>query len=108
MLLSPYLVTTLDEHVEPATGRRSISLRVPEIDATGHVALRNRTLNVQIPKGVTEDPHIRLKGQGAPGIGRLPAGDFYLEVHFKTDPLCRVVGRDLYLEGNHRLYRSFS
>jgi curved DNA-binding protein len=49
-------------------------------------------------RGITEGQHIRLKGQGAPGIGRLPAGDLYLEVHFKPDPLYRVVGRDLYLE----------
>ena len=59
---------------------------------------RIATLNVTIPKGVTEGQHIRLKGQGAPGIGRLPAGDLYLEVHFNPDPLYRVVGRDLYLE----------
>lgn len=77
---------------------RSISLRVPGIDETGHLVLRDRTLNVQIPKGVTEGQHIRLKGQGAPGIGWLSAGDLYLEVHFKQDPLYRVVRRDLYLE----------
>jgi curved DNA-binding protein len=90
------ILIELRDAFEGAT--RAISLRVPEIDATGHVVLRDRTLNVQIPKGVTEGQHIRLKGQGAPGIGRLPAGDLYLEVHFKPDPLYRVVGRDLYLE----------
>ena len=77
---------------------RSISLRVPEIDATGHVALRERTLKVQIPKGVTDGQHIRLKGQGSPGSGRLPAGDLYLEVRFKPDPLYRAIGRDLYID----------
>ena len=90
------ILIELRDALEGAT--RAISLRVPEIDATGHVVLRDRTLNVQIPKGLTEGQHIRLKGQGAPGIGRLPAGDLYLEVHFKPDPLYRVVGRDLYLE----------
>ena len=77
---------------------RSISLRVPEISADGHVALRDRTLNVQIPKGVTEGQNIRLKRQGAPGIGQLPAGDLYLEIHFKPDSVYRAVGRDLQID----------
>ena len=77
---------------------RPISLRVPEVDATGHVVLKERSLNVTIPKGVTEGQSIRLKGQGAPGIGRLPAGDLYLEIHFKPESLYRVVGRDLYID----------
>jgi curved DNA-binding protein len=90
------ILVDLRDVFEGAT--RAISLRVPEIDATGHLALRDRTLSVQIPKGVTEGQHIRLKGQGAPGTGRLPAGDLYLEIHFKPDPLYRVSGCDLYLE----------
>lgn len=77
---------------------RSIALRVPEIDDTGHLVLRDRTLNVQIPKGVTRGQTIRLKGQGSPGMGRLSAGDLYLEIDFKPDPLYRVSGRDLYLD----------
>jgi len=76
---------------------RQVSLHAPQVDDTGHVVLRDRTLNVQIPKGVTEGQHIRLKGQGAPGIGGAPAGDLYLEVAFKPDPLYRVDGHDLYL-----------
>jgi len=77
---------------------RTMSLRIPELDESGHVRVRDRVLTVQIPKGVTEGQHIRLKGQGAPGMGRLPAGDLYLEVHFNPDPLYRVVGRDIHLD----------
>jgi curved DNA-binding protein len=77
---------------------RAVSLHVPEVDGTGHVSFRERVLNVQIPKGVTEGQHIRLKGQGSPGIGGAPAGDLYLEVSFKPDPLYRAVGRDLHLD----------
>ena len=77
---------------------RSITLKVPEVDHRGHVVLRERTLSVQIPKGITDGQHVRLKGQGGPGTGKLPAGDLYLEVHFKTDQNYRVVGRNLYLE----------
>ncbi len=81
-----------------AGATRALSLRVPHLDESGHVSVRDRTLNVQIPKGVTEGQSIRLKGQGAPGVGRLPSGDLYLEIQFKPDPLYRPVGRDLYLE----------
>jgi curved DNA-binding protein len=77
---------------------RTISLRAPELDENGHLALRQRTLSVQIPKGIVEGQHLRLKGQGAPGKDRLPSGDLYLEVRFKPDPLYRVLGRDLYLD----------
>jgi curved DNA-binding protein len=77
---------------------RTISLRIPEIDKGGHVVLRNRTLDIQIPKGVIGGQQIRLKGQGGPGTGRLPAGDLYLEVQFNSDPLYRAAGRDLYLD----------
>jgi curved DNA-binding protein len=77
---------------------RQVSLHAPEVDESGHVVLRDRVLNVQIPKGVTEGQHIRLKGQGAPGIGGASAGDLYLEVGFRPDLLYRVAGRDLHLD----------
>jgi curved DNA-binding protein len=77
---------------------RPVSLRVPKLDESGHLVLGSHTLNVQIPKGVIDGQQIRLKGQGAPGTGRLPAGDLYLEIQFKPDPLYRAAGRDLYLD----------
>jgi curved DNA-binding protein len=53
---------------------------------------------VRIPKGVRQGQHIRLAGQGTPGLGGGPAGDLYLEVEFKPHRLYRVDGRDLYLD----------
>lgn len=91
-----HIVVDLRDVFEGAT--RNISLRVPELDENGHLYLRDRTLSVKIPKGVTEGQSIRLKGQGSPGFGRLPAGDLYLEISFKPDKLYRVSGRDLYLD----------
>lgn len=78
--------------------KRAITLRVPEVDAGGHVVVKNRTLNVTIPKGVREGQSIRLAGQGSPGMGKGPAGDLYLEVRFAPDPLYRVEGRDVSLD----------
>ena len=77
---------------------RSISLRAPELDSTGHVSTRLRTLNVRIPKGVKQGQRIRLAGQGSPGIGKGQAGDLYLEIEFNPHSLYRVEGRDVYLE----------
>lgn len=77
---------------------RHITLQVPEVDPAGHVVTRQRTLKVNIPRGVREGQRIRLAGQGAPGIGEGPAGDLYLEIAFKPHPFYRVEGRDVYLD----------
>jgi curved DNA-binding protein len=75
---------------------RTITLRVPEADEHGRVITRQRTLNVTIPKGVTEGQQLRLAGQGQPGSGGAPAGDLYLEIRFAEDRRFRVEGRDVY------------
>jgi curved DNA-binding protein len=78
--------------------KRSITLRVPEVDETGHVVVKNRTLNVTIPKGIREGQSIRLAGQGSPGMGKGQAGDLYLEVRFAPDPVYRVDGKDVSID----------
>ncbi len=76
---------------------RQISLRVPRLDAQGHVLLDTRTLNVKIPRGVRAGQIIRLAGQGAPGFSGGPPGDLLLEVQFRPHPRFRAEGRDLHL-----------
>lgn len=76
---------------------RTVTLRAPELDEHGQLVTHERTLQVQIPKSVREGQLIRLAGQGSPSVGGSPAGDLYLEIHFKPHPLYRVDGRDLYL-----------
>jgi curved DNA-binding protein len=78
--------------------QRSISLRVPEVDAQGRVVLRERRLDVSIPKGIRAGQHLRLSGQGEPGLGEGPAGDLYLEIGFNPHPQFRIDGRDVYLD----------
>ncbi|HVL75594.1 MAG TPA: DnaJ C-terminal domain-containing protein [Noviherbaspirillum sp.] len=75
---------------------RSVTLRAPATDALGHVMLSERTLNVDIPKGIREGQMIRLTGQGSPGAGGGPNGDLFLEVHFAPHPRYRAEGRDVY------------
>jgi curved DNA-binding protein len=78
--------------------QRSISLRMPMLDAKGHVLLQERTLDVSIPKGIRGGQHLRLAGQGGAGLGEGPAGDLYLEVEFNPHPRFRIDGRDVYVE----------
>lgn len=75
---------------------RSITLQSPTQEASGRVVMRERSLRVQIPRGVREGQRLRLAGQGAPGSdGR--SGDLYLEIQFKPHAWYRVVDKDLYL-----------
>ncbi|MES2149290.1 MAG: DnaJ C-terminal domain-containing protein [Pseudomonadota bacterium] len=75
--------------------QRPLTISTQGADAHGQVTTEQRNLNVSIPKGVREGQHIRLKGQGGAGTGGAPAGDLYLEVHFKQDPRFRVEGHDV-------------
>lgn len=77
----------LEETYQGAT--RSLNLRAFQ---------QERTLNVKIPKGVKQGQHIRLQGQGSPGVNGGAAGDLYLEIAFNPHPLYRVEELDVYLE----------
>lgn len=78
--------------------QRTISLRMPVIDTTGHATLQERQLEVNVPKGVRQGQHLRLSGQGAMGHGGAGAGDLYLEIQFRPHPVFRVDGRDIYFD----------
>jgi len=78
--------------------QRSISLRMPVLDAQGQVTMQERTLDVSIPKEIRAGQHLRLAGQGGPGLGKGPAGDLYLEIAFNPHPQFRTDGRDVYLD----------
>lgn len=88
------IVVPLEDAFHGAT--RELTLHSPELDAAGNVALRERTLQVAIPKGIRAGQLIRLAGQGSPGLGGGPRGDLYLEIEFAPHPRWRVDGRDLY------------
>ncbi len=77
---------------------RQITLRSPRLDASGHVAYAERTLEVRVPAGVRPGQMIRLAGQGEPGHGGAPAGDLFLEVQIRPHPRFVVHGADLVAE----------
>jgi len=77
---------------------RTLTLRHSELGSDGRPRLKERTLNVHIPKGVRQGQHIRLAKQGSPGIGKGEAGDLYLEIEFRPHPFYKVEGNDVYLD----------
>jgi curved DNA-binding protein len=88
------VTVSLNDAFKGAT--RSLRLQVPEANARGQVVSKLKTLNVKIPKGVTEGQQIRLAGQGGPGEGGAPNGDLYLEIEFEKHPYFTLQGKDVY------------
>ena len=90
LLLAFFLEETL------ANESKKISFQVPQYNGAGHrVGETTKTLNVKIPAGVTDGERIRLKGQGAPGVGGGASGDLYLIIRLAPHPLFDVEGHNL-------------
>jgi curved DNA-binding protein len=79
---------TLELSLEEAArgGRRQITLG------------DGRDYEVNIPAGVTDGQIIRLRGEGAEGMGGGPAGDLLLRVRVRPHSRFRVEGRDLHTD----------
>jgi len=90
------ILINIDDAFHGAT--RAISIKHTELDQTGRPRLKERTLNVHIPKGVRQGQHVRLAKQGAKGIGNGEAGDLFLEIEFQSHPFYQVEGKDIYLK----------
>jgi curved DNA-binding protein len=81
-------VETVGGH--PQRSKLTISLEDSYHGGSRQVSLSTgRTLNVQIPKGVTAGQTIRLADQGARG------GDLLLEIEFAPHPQFKIEGRDI-------------
>jgi curved DNA-binding protein len=75
---------------------KQISYTLPHYDVNGRrLEDITKTLKIKIPKGVADSERIRLKGQGAPGIGNGPAGDLYLRVRLVPHPMFDVEAHNL-------------
>jgi len=77
---------------------RTLTLRHSELGADGRPQIRERSINVKIPKGIAPGQQIRLAGQGEPGFGGAEPGDLYLEVEYKSHPLYHLDGKTVYLD----------
>ena len=57
-----------------------------------------RTLDVTIPPGTNDGAILRLRGQGAPGIGGGPTGDAMIEIGIAPHPYFQRDGNDIVVE----------
>ncbi|MCR6650195.1 MAG: DnaJ domain-containing protein [Cellvibrionaceae bacterium] len=90
------ILIDLEDAYKGAT--RTLTLRHSEIGADGRPQIRERAINVKIPKGIAPGQQIRLSGQGEAGLGGAGAGDLYLEVEFKPHALYHLDGKTVYLD----------
>ncbi len=79
-----------------SSGRMNLGSVCPECRGAGRVA-KQRTVEVNIPAGVTDAQRIRLAGEGAAGTNG-QRGDLYLLVRLKPHPQFERHGRDLYVD----------
>ena len=56
------------------------------------------TLSVRIPAGIENGARLRLAGKGGDGTGGGPAGDVYLNITIKPDPVFTREGDDIVVE----------
>ena len=88
---------TIDLAAAYTGGERSLSLDMPTLGAGGQMVYERKTLQVKIPKGISEGQQIRLRGQGLPGFNGGANGDLYLKIRFReSDTLYVKTRKDVY------------
>ena len=78
-------------------GEKQVQFNVAEVDASGRLARRNKVLNIKIPPAMEPGQFMRLRGQGAPGIGGGEPGDLFVEIELSPHPHFTVDGQDIYI-----------
>lgn len=78
-------------------------LKVPFIEAVAGIKKRvtlsdGKVVNLTIPPATEDGTVLRLKGQGKPASGALPAGDAYLELNVDPHPHFTRDGNDILLD----------
>lgn len=79
--------------------RMDVDFRDAVLGAEHEITLPSgKRLRVKIPRGVDSGAKLRFAGLGAPGSGKAPPGDAYVELNVKPSALFRRDGRDLEVE----------
>lgn len=77
---------------------RSFTLQDQAVNGNGQMQPKERTLKVNIPKGIKPGQKVRLQKQGQAGVGGAQNGDLYIEVDFNPNPLYVIEGSDITTE----------
>lgn len=80
------------------TQKVEISLEEAFNGATRILRVGGRRIEVKIPKGAKTGTKVRVRGEGAEGVGGGSKGDLYLEIEVTPHPTFERVGDDLYAE----------
>jgi len=80
------------------TQKVEISLEEAFNGAARILRVGDRRIEVKIPKGAKTGTKVRVRGEGAEGIGGGSKGDLYLEIEVAPHPTFERVGDDLYTE----------
>lgn len=88
------ITVTLNEVFQGAS--RMVSLQTYELDGNGQMQPITRTLQVKIPKGITDGAVIRLAGQGGRDSAKGGTRDLLLRIRIAADSRFKVDGHDLY------------
>jgi curved DNA-binding protein len=80
------------------TQKVEISLEEAFNGAARILRVGGRRIEVKIPKGAKTGTKVRVRGEGAEGIGGGSKGDLYLEIEVAPHPTFERVGDDLYTE----------
>jgi curved DNA-binding protein len=75
---------------------KNITMQSYGLDDHGGMQQQGRTLQVKIPKGITDGSVIRLAGQGEKGRGGGSDGDLLIKINVAPDPRFGLDGHDLY------------
>lgn len=81
----------------------SYSISVPFLEAAQGTKRRvnlssGKSIDVAVPPGTENEQKLRLKGQGLPGMGGMPAGDAIIEVHVEPHPYFTRQDGDIHVE----------
>ncbi|MCD6229927.1 MAG: molecular chaperone DnaJ [Candidatus Diapherotrites archaeon] len=57
---------------------------------------KTRTIEINIPKGVDNDSHLKISGEGEAGTRGGPSGDLYIVIHVKPHKTFERYGKNLY------------
>jgi len=83
----------------PACKGKGQIVKNPCLECNGSgVALGKRTYSVRIPPGIESGKQIRLKGEGQPASGNIPAGDMLINVSVKQHRFFKRRGKNIICE----------
>lgn len=78
-----------------AGGKKRVSFQQHEVNSAQQVEVKERTLDVSIPAGVSDGQQLRLKGLGESSGGA--SGDLYVEIQIEPHARYQLDGKDLTL-----------